>query len=384
MAIPSNQLPEAAPYFPPLSDDVPEPPAGVIVPGPGGAAWQDAPEVPWGPGPSENSPPVGEDDWERGFRQAVPTSRPVVWDDGQSLEHEQKKKQYPPMREILATGRYFGMAEWQLQKPYFLGNPAITVTSPGLQQALQYDFDTESAPRFRAGFESKYGPGVELQYSQFDHLSDTLSFTSDGLLQGVSRVGLAGQGQSTSLATAAAGERIDARHDLELHQLGVGFFKEVKLPISRVNGIFGARYVSVAQRSESLLSDGSGAVIGRLASQTDLRALGPNLGLEYYRPVGHTPFELIGAFNGSVLFGNRDHFVQNEGVLDFREIGSNEMLAIVDFFGGLQYVKHTGEKRSWYARLGVNNQIWLGGGTAVEPTGDFGLRGISFAFGLNR
>jgi hypothetical protein len=131
------------------------------------------------------------------------------------------------------------------------------------------------------------------------------------------------------------------------------------------------------------LFDAGGNQIDSLLHKTDLRVAGPNLGLEYYRPVGHTPFELIGAFNGSLLFGNRDQYVQTDS-FSFNNIGSNEFMTILDFYAGLQYIKNTAERRSWYARLGFTQQVWMGGGTGADPQGDFGLRGVGFAFGLNR
>ncbi len=337
-----------------------------------------------GPPLTDGPNPVSCEDWDRGFRQSSLTVRPQVWDDGADYDFEQKKKQYPPMKEILATGRYFSMAEWQALKPSFSNNSAITLEGPGFASAIAHDFDFEAAPRFRAGFESKYGPGIELQYSQYDHLSDQTGFVSDGISNGTSSAWMLGPNRLTSLSTSAAGERLVAEHDLEVHSLQASFFKEVKLPISRINGMFGLRYVSVAQGLNSRLFDAGNNEIGQLINKTDLRVSGPTLGLEYYRPVGHTPFELIGSFNGAVLFGHRDQLVQNTGTMDFNNLGTNTFLSIIDFYGGLQYVKHTAERRSWYVRMGVTHQVWLGGGTASDPEGDFGYRGFGFAFGLNR
>ncbi len=347
---------------------LPQQDSGAVVPG--------TPLSPAGGNPLECA------DWERGFRQSSLTVRPQVWDDGTEHDFENKKKHYPPMSEILATGRYFGMAEWQALKPYHLGNHAIAVQSGGSSSAISHDFDFEAAHRLRLGFESKYGPGIEFQYSQYDHLSDSVGFTSDGLATGTSEVAF-GTGNVTSLVASGAGDLLTSRHDLEIHSLTAMFFKEVKLPISRVNGTFGLRYVSVAQQMLSQRTSG-GALTGSLVNLQDLRALGPTLGLEYYRPVGHTPLELMGSFSGSLLFGNRDQYVSNAGVLDFNSIGNNEFLVLGDFYGGLQYVRHRAEKRSWYARLGIQHQVWLGGGTGTDPGGDFGLRGVSFAVGWNR
>lgn len=401
-ARPSNGVQEPVAGQSPGGDPALQPPPGVIffpLPQEGGvvpvepAPAMDAgqllpPQDGSGAEPGANPPLAGNNplecaDWERGFRQSSLTIRPQVWDDGTEYDFENKKKHYPPMSEILATGRYFGMAEWQALKPYHIGNHAIAVQSGISSSAISHDFDFEAAHRLRLGFESKYGPGFELQYAQYDHLSDTAGFTSDGLATGTSEVEF-GAGGVTSLGASGAGEQLTSRHDLEIHSLTAMFFKEVKLPISRVNGTFGLRYVSVAQQMLSQRMDGGGNLTGSLLNLQDLRALGPTLGLEYYRPVGHTPLELIGSFGGALLFGNRDQYVSNAGVLDYRSVGDNEFLVQGDFYGGLQYVRNWAEKRSWYARFGVQHQVWLGGGTGTDPGGDFGLRGVSFGMGWNR
>jgi len=84
------------------------------------------------------------------------------------------------------------------------------------------------------------------------------------------------------------------------------------------------------------------------------------------------------------LFGHRDQFVQNTQTGDFDRIGADEFLTTADSLIGVQYVKMVAENRGYFARLGLNYQTWMGGGTAVEPEGDFGLRGFSFTLGYNR
>jgi hypothetical protein len=175
-----------------------------------------------------------------------------------------------------------------------------------------------------------------------------------------------------------------AQHSIDIDSATISFFKELKFPISRINGNFGFQYVSIAQELNANVNDASGGSVESLRSVTDMRAFGPRVILEYYRPVGHTPLEFITAFGGSVLFGQRDQFVTNSQTGLQNRVGADEFITVLDFTAGLQYTKTIGENRSWFARLGFVNQTWLGGGTAVLPQGDFGVRGLSFGIGYNR
>ncbi len=319
-----------------------------------------------------------------GHRGAAPTYRAVVADDhDQAFGFENKITEYPSMREILATGRYFGSASALYFRAAFQGNTAIATQGPGFGQSIPFDFDYESAPQFRMGFESKYGPGVEITYWQYDETSNVTSFVSDGTVIGTSSTWMLGPSRWSRLAAVNTGEQLDASHSIDVEVIGATFFKEMKFRISRLNGLFGFQYSSTTQSMDVMLSN-SGTEIGRLASRSDLHAWGPKFGLEYYRPIGHTKLELLTTVGGSVLFGHRDQFVSNTSTGDFDRVDADEFVTMVDFLTGIQYKKMTAENRAYYARLGVNYQTWIGGGTAVDPQGDFGLRGFSFGVGYNR
>ncbi|MFK7769865.1 MAG: Lpg1974 family pore-forming outer membrane protein [Mariniblastus sp.] len=319
-----------------------------------------------------------------GHRNSTPTIRNHgSYDSGQKYDFEEKKKEYPPFSEILATGRYFGSGSMLYLRPSFQGNTAITTLGPGFGESTPFDFDYEVAPQFRFGFESKYGPGIEMNYWQFDETSNDATFVSDGVTTGTSSTWMLGPSSWSRLTAANAGDTIVANHTIDIESFGVSFFKEVKLPISRINGIFGFQYVSVAQAMNATLSNG-GTEIGRLTSRSDMRAIGPKLGFEYYRPVGHTKVEFVTAVGLGVLFGQRDQSVENTVSNDFSRVGADEFITNFDFWTGVQYKKMIAENRAYFARAGFVYQTWIGGGTAVNPQDDFGLRGFSFSVGYNR
>lgn len=319
-----------------------------------------------------------------GHRSINATTRnPGVWDNGEKFDFEDKKKEYPPFSEIMATGRYFGSASTLYLQPAFQTNTAITTLGPTFGQSFAFDFDYEVAPQFRFGFESKYGPGFEINYWQYDEASTPISFVSNGTVAGETSTWMLGPSRWSRLVAANAGDVLDASHTLDIEAINLMLFKEIKFPISRLNGSFGLQYVSIAQTLDATVTNG-GAIVGQLTSNTDMRAYGPRFMFEYYRPLGHTKLELITRFGGSVMFGERDQFVQNTTSSDFSRVGADEFLTTSEFYVGGQYKKMTAENRGYFVRVGYQYQSWLGGGTAVDAHEDFGLRGFVFGVGFNR
>lgn len=315
-----------------------------------------------------------------GHRNAMPTQRGyTMQDNGQDFGYE--KEQFPGMREIIATGRFFGSIETNVVKPFFQNNNSIS-QSTGSNQS--FDFDYEVAPEFQVGFESKYGPGVEFNYFQFDQNSENAVFVSDGVNAGTTSVFSEGGNYWTRIVADDAGETLNVDHSLEVHQFSMTFFKELKFRRSRLNGKFGLQYVSIAQELDAELTDGGGANIGNLRHVTDMRAYGPKVGFEYFRPIGHTPLALVNTFGGSLLFGNRDQFIQNSYTNQTSQVGADEFLSIFDIGFAIQSHRRIGETRSVFWRIGYTTQAWLGGGTASHAQDDFGFRGVAFSLGFNR
>jgi hypothetical protein len=325
-------------------------------------------------------------DREVGHRKAEPTRRfdPYPLDDGEKFGFETKKRDFPPFGEIIATGRFFYMAEVLWAEPQFQGNTLIATESPGFGESIPDDFDSEFQPRIRFGFESPYGPGIEFSYFNINSNSEIASFTSDGLVTGQTNAWVIGRNVWSRILADDPGEVLATQHSIDIDSATVSFFKELKFPISRVNGNFGFHYVSIAQQLNANVTSANGATVETLQAVTDMRAFGPRAILEYYRPIGHTPLELVTTFGGSVLFGQRDQRVTNSQTGLENRLGADEFLTILDFLVAVQYTKTVGENRSWYGRFGFMNQTWIGGGSAIFPQGDFGLRGLTFGIGYNR
>lgn len=305
-------------------------------------------------------------------------------DDGEKFPHESKKRDYPPFDEIINTGRFFYSAEVLWGEPQFQGNTAISTEATNFGESIPFDFDSDFHPRVRLGFESKYGPGVELSYFNLNSNSELESFTSNGSIVGHSNAWVIGRNEWSRIFADDPGETLVTQHSIDIDSAAISFFKELQFPISRINGNFGFQYVSIAQELNANVNDAGGGSVESLRSTTDMRAFGPRVILEYYRPVGHTPLEFVTSFGGSVLFGQRDQFVSNSQSGLLNRVGADEFLTILDFMVGAQYTKTVGENRAWFARFGFVNQTWIGGGTAAFPQGDFGIRGLTFGIGYNR
>ena len=318
-------------------------------------------------------------------RSVQPTTRnQSILDQGESFDFETKKKEFPPFGEIIATGRFFGSVEVASLRPHFLGNTAISIDGPAFSESIPFEFANEEAPLFRFGFESKYGPGFELNYFNINANSRGLSQTFDGVAPINSIASVTGPNRFSQLSADAIGETFNANHSFELETYSFNVFKEVQFKVSRINGRFGFTYANIAQSLETSVTDGGNNILDSLVSTSDFRGFGPKFGIDYYRPVGHTPLEFITSVTGTGLFGRRDQFVNNTAGLVERRFGADEFVTVVDFNSGIQYKKTTGENRSWYARVSFVHQSWLGGGTAVDPQGDFGLKGLTFGVGYNR
>ncbi len=335
------------------------------------------------PAPAAPSQPFGPA-FDPGFRTDGYQGTALDWlENGQQFPHE-AQQYHPPLSEILKTGRYFGSVEWQLLQPHWQNNTALVRSSPGSFSSEPFNWTYESAPQIRAGFESCNGPGVELDYWQFDHDSSSVIGVSDGLTGITSSLPEIAAGTFNMLSATAAGERLVTQQGLELHSAGLSFFKEMKLPVSRIAGTVGLRYLSLAQQAEAIRLDAGGNETGRLEHITDFRGFGPRIRFDYLRPIGHTKFEAIGSFGSSLLFGNRDQFVTNSLAGDFSRTNADELVTTVEAALGVQYVKHLGENRCAFVRLTYQSQTWLGAGTATDATGDLGFRGLGFSVGTNR
>jgi hypothetical protein len=318
-----------------------------------------------------------------GHRSPEPLTREIqAVDYGQKFEHEKKHKEYPGLAEILATGRYFGSATVQYIRPSFQANTSVFLNQSGITET--FDFAYKLSPKLQLGFESKFGPGIEFEYWGYDDLSRVASFSSDGIQTATTSAWMRGANQWSRLSADNAGETLTARHRMDIDVLGACFFKEVKLPISRINGKFGFQAAHIIHELNAQVTDSGGNALGILRNRSDVRGYGPQFNVEYFRPVGHTKIEFLTCAGGSVLFGKQSQAILNSTGMSQSRLRADEFMLAFEFFTGAQYRLMFGENRYYFVRGGMLYQAWLHGGTAVLPQDDFGLRGFSLTVGINR
>lgn len=319
---------------------------------------------------------------ELGHRSESPITRGFNGSSSEKFTFEEDGD-FPPINEILAQSVFFSELEYLFIQPSFQGNTALSVNNGGTVTSTPFNFDLESGFRVMGGFESEFGPGFAGEYFQFDNNSDRVTFTSDGVATGETRVLQLGTGIWTSVVADAAGEAINTFHSLEVHSTSVYAFKAIKFKRAFVNGKFGIRIINVDQELQANLVDANGQ-IGSLNHVSHLSAFGPRFGIDYVRKIGHTPAQLISSASTSLLFGDREQIVENTVSGSSSIVGADEFVAIFDVFFGVQTKRIRGEKRNITTRIGFVNQTWINGGTAINPNADFGFQGLSFMLGFNR
>lgn len=295
-----------------------------------------------------------------------------------------EKKKSPSLAEILNKGRYFAAVEVLWMEPHFLGSTALTETTGTTIVAEPFDLGFSFSPRFTVGFESEQGPGLEFKYWNINAESGTPTFTSDGVTVGQTSLYLLGPERWSRISADAAGESLAVEHELEAQSFDIEFFKEMEYKVSRLNGILGLHYASLSHLLRAEVSDAGGVEIGELLGESEFEGFGPKIGIEYFRPIGHTKLEMIGGIQVSLLFGELDQTVRNTLTTDFNLFSADELLSGLNAQLGVQYMHHLTEHRTIFARTTFEAQHWIGGGTATDPTSDFGIYGLTFGVGLNR
>lgn len=319
-----------------------------------------------------------------GHRYDFPLTRGNISSSVEKFSFEEDGE-FPPASEILAQSIFFAELDSLFLQPSFQDNTAIVLADGNNFSTLPFNFDLESSFRVMGGFESDYGPGFAGEYFQFDRNSDDILFVSDGVLQGTVNVNqLDGFSVINPLVAGNLGESILSSHSLEVHSTSVYAFKAIKFKRAYVNGRFGLQIVSVENALESQLRDAGGNLVGVLNQESNLEAFGPRFGIDYVRKIGHTPAQLIASSTTSLLFGERDQIIENTANGQLFNLGTDEFITVIDIFFGVQSKKIRGEKRNLTFRVGFVNQVWFGGGTAVDPNGNFGFQGISITAGFNR
>lgn len=340
----------------------------------------------------------GATDWEvpatksplnQGFRRPEITRRPNVecqpssGHSGLESECDLDKTDSPSLEEILRTGRYFGSANVSFLKPVLQGDLAFQTSGAAGQFQNNFDYSYSTASQFNFGFESKAGPGVSVNYLEFNGTSEASSWVSPNISMGETNVDLGGVLNGIQLSDFDLNDTVTVNDLLDVQSIEASFFKEVKFKISRMGGRVGFQWVEIErQTNASVAADGSTTI--EWEGKTQFQGAGPTFGLDYFRPIGHTKIEFLASGDLGLIFGQRDKILTDSAGIVFQNEGDDEFLTNLNLFLGAQYVISRGGNRCFYLRSGLDYQAWIGADNPTASNSDFGLRGFSLTLGYNR
>lgn len=319
-------------------------------------------------------------------RQVDAQSRELFWDQFSNISNGDKKGRtegYDSLPAILNNGFWFGGVDVMYLEPIFQTNNVITTSGNGASTSSQADYNFDAAWRGYFGFETNAGPAVKASFFRYNEFSGPVFFVADGTTSGESIVQTGNPANVFRLAATNAGDRIDTRQQIKLNSIDLLFYKDHKNAVSRVRGNVGLRFLSLQQFLFADLFESAGPITS-LRSVNDFQAMGPKLGIEYFRPIGHTDLELQSGLFGSLMFGRRDHVVTDVGNLQFRQIGKLEPLSVFEMYLGMQWNVKIARCQTGFIRTAIESQYWTGGDSPSETGTDFGFYGLTAGFGVKR
>ncbi len=314
--------------------------------------------------------------------------RDQFWDQFPTLPPNDKKGRtagYDSLEAVLKNGFWFGEIDFLYFEPIFQENNAFAI-SGGAGTTVATDYGFNVSPRVSVGFETNAGPAVKFTFWRFNEFSNLNEFTFDAVQSAVTTIDLGDSDNQFQLgAGASAGSQLSVQQQIKMNSSELLFFKDQQNPISTVRGNVGLRHVSLQQFLFAGLNDPvAGSQVVR--NVNDYFAGGPKLGIEYFRPIGHTNLELQSGLFGSLLFGRRDQsFTELGGTnVQFSQLGKIEPLTIFELYLGVQWNLELSKCQHLFFRTSIESQLWAGSDSVVDIGSDLGFYGVSFSFGLTR
>lgn len=286
---------------------------------------------------------------------------------------------YESFGAIIANGYLYGRIEFALMEPHFQNNRGLNISQGALNLIEPFNFGFELTPRYVIGFETNAGPGIEVTHWQFNEFSDGLNFLSNGTTNGTITVQTGVPGLTRSIMAGSAGQLLESRHHMTVNSSKLNFFKAFKGDVARIRGSIGIRYVQVDHELIANRNDGN-----CLCHNLNFQGGGPNIEIDYFRPIGHTQLNLVGGFAVAAMLGHRDQTIFENGSYTFVETASDNAMAALDVHLGVEWRRKIAKCNSVLIRTTFESQHWFNGGSAVDPDSDFGLHGFVFSAGFTR
>ena len=278
--------------------------------------------------------------------------------------------------------------------PIFSRNVAWSVEQNGNGDDLlqeSFNWDLEYSPRVELGYVGSCGWGGRVRYWQFEHS------TAERQLVGPEQTRIRPIGDVPPIGiTVGPGDIIEAIHSLELHVLDLEALYKTGSRHGYLSGSFGVRYVRMDQTLEGSEFDGpdgpsaTGILEEFVRLHHNFEGAGPTVSAEGLRRLGGSRLGVYLKLRGSILYGESDlHAIDAAVPTDSLRLDNDESLLSVGEIGmGFDYTMG-----SFFARIGLEAQYWINGGTGNPQIGndssndprdsDMGFLGLNVATGLN-
>lgn len=336
-------------------------------------------------------PPIAQNRIRPYTRQGpipAPQNDEQFWNQFSQFPENKKERTsgYDSFQAVLNNGFWFAGIDFLYLEPLFQENNAFATTSGGNASSEQVDFGFDVSYRGHFGFQTNAGPAFKASFWRLNNFSAINDITIGAGQTAITRIDLGDSDNQLVLGQGAAvGSRLTVQQQMKINSTEVLIFKDQQNPISRVRGNIGLRHISLQQLLFTSLDDPvAGSQVVR--NFNDYFGAGPKIGIEYFRPIGHTDLELQAGMFGSVLFGRRDQILDLAGAtpLRFSQLGKVEAISIFEMHVGVQWNIKISDCQHFFVRSAIESQLWAGSDSALDIGSDFGLYGASFSMGLTR
>jgi hypothetical protein len=259
------------------------------------------------------------------------------------------------------SGGLVGGAEVVFFKPFQGFNaPTSTLATANPESA---SFNYNAGQRYWLGFVSNDGLGVRFRYFDYDRGAEPTTATLGAMTQNLS------------------GTVRSRQFDLEMTQ-------QVAFRRWSMTAFGGLRYGELLQATGVRELDTTANTFA--ATENSFHGLGLTGGLQGQRALGWFPsLSLYFYGRGSLLFGNQrfngtafDNAAGTSTAL--RLIGHNDNMTIWEIGLGPQWQRALASGGSFFARGGVEAQLYQPSGSGTIDSGNMGLAGFTFAMGVVR
>jgi len=318
-------------------------------------------------------PPCADDFWDQ-----FPTTREshghAYFEGNESLQAR------------LRNGHWFTDFQVLFLKPTFQENVAVKWSAGSSSTREAVDFGFDDAYRIDVGFQSFGGTGVSFSYWGLNAFSNLQQYSLGVGETMITSIDLGDSSQQFGLGELAnPGSLLSVQQQIQIDSGELTLFQTHHQTVATFQSSLGIRAIRLSQILAAQLDD---PLVGieKAGNKNEFFGVGPQLGVEYFRPLGRTRWELQSGVHGTILVGNRDQWFSVDGVnpQQFQEEGVVETIPIFELYLGLQWTKQMSACRQLFVKTALESQYWANAGSASTVGDDLGFYGFSLGLGLTK